>query len=292
MKNKIFGWLAVLAITISSFQFNSAQAQGTAFIYQGQLSDGGAPANGTNYGMVFGLYDAVTNGTEFGSVTITNMTVSNGLFAATLDFGSAFGGNSRWLQLSVQKNGGTFTNLVPRVPIFAVPYAIMAGSASNLLGTLPAAQLSGAIANGNLPANPTFTGTVAAGGYFGTGTGLTNLNPYSLAAGGVGSALYLTNAFNTIDGNFSGYYYGNGGGLTNLNPNALSSGYVSAQLSATNILNTFNGSFAGYHYGDASGVTNVNANSITGGLTTNLIVTVPGGTATLCFTNGVLRAVR
>ena len=38
--------------------------QGTVFTYQGRLNDGGSPANGTNYGMVFYLYDAVTNGSS------------------------------------------------------------------------------------------------------------------------------------------------------------------------------------------------------------------------------------
>jgi hypothetical protein len=45
--------------------------------------------------------------------------------------------------------------------------------------------------------------------------------------------------------------------------------------------------------GSGAGLTGVSAESITGGLTTNLAFLTPGGfTNTLCFTNGILRAIR
>jgi hypothetical protein len=45
--------------------------------------------------------------------------------------------------------------------------------------------------------------------------------------------------------------------------------------------------------GGGAGLTGITADSITGGLTTNLAVLTPGGfTNTLCFTNGILRAIR
>jgi len=53
--------------------------------------------------------------------------------------------------------------------------------------------------------------------------------------------------------------------------------------------NNISGSFAG----DGSGLTNLSANAISGGLTANISVLAPGGgTNTLLFTNGILRAVR
>ncbi len=44
-------------VTLSSLLTAAAPtfAQGTVFTYQGRLNDGGSPANGTNYGMVFYL---------------------------------------------------------------------------------------------------------------------------------------------------------------------------------------------------------------------------------------------
>ena len=65
-------------------------AQGTAFMYQGRLNDGGNPATG-NYDLRFQVYDAVTNGNAI-SQPLTNaaVAVNNGLFTTTLDFGPAF----------------------------------------------------------------------------------------------------------------------------------------------------------------------------------------------------------
>src|SRR6266478_426627 len=70
----------------------SAWAQGTAFTYQGHLHDGGSPANGTNYGMTFRLYDAPTNGNQLASVGVGSVSVTNGLFNVPLDFGANFSG--------------------------------------------------------------------------------------------------------------------------------------------------------------------------------------------------------
>ena len=92
-------------------------------------------------------FDAVINGTAV-SVTLTNSAtpVTNGMFVVTLDFGSGvFTGSGRWLDIAVQTNGGTlFTALIPRQSTLPTPYAVMANSASNLLGSLPASQLKGA----------------------------------------------------------------------------------------------------------------------------------------------------
>ena len=165
-------WLALLAFASISFLGAPTFAQGTAFSYQGHLNDNGSPANGI-YDLRFTVCDALTNGDILaGPVTNSATGVSNGLFTVTLDFGGGvFTGPARWLQLDVQTNGnGTFTTLLPRQPILPTPYAIMAGTASNLSGTLPASQLSG-LAGNFMASNITFTGSIT-----GDGSGLTNLN--------------------------------------------------------------------------------------------------------------------
>src|SRR3989442_10252607 len=72
--------------------FAAAQAQTTAFTYQGRLSDGANPANGT-YQMQFALYD-VNNVQQPQptpiTITLNNVAVTNGVFTVSLDFGSAF----------------------------------------------------------------------------------------------------------------------------------------------------------------------------------------------------------
>ncbi len=200
------GWLALVALAIFNLQPPIAFAQGTAFSYQGRLNSGGSPANGL-YDLRFTVWDALTNGNLVaGPLTNSATGVSNGLFAVTLDFGSGvFTGPNRWLEVDVRTNGGgAFTGLSPLQPIQPVPYAVMANSASNLLGALSAAQLSGKI-----PAT-SITGTVAlaqlpaavltnnatgvslsgnlSGAFAGNGAGLTNLNGANLLAGSVGTA--------------------------------------------------------------------------------------------------------
>src|SRR5690349_15799784 len=68
----------------------SAFAQTTAFTYQGKLTDSGNLANG-QYDLQFKLFDTATvgTGTQQGSaVTVSNVTVSNGIFTVQLDFGA------------------------------------------------------------------------------------------------------------------------------------------------------------------------------------------------------------
>ncbi len=123
-------------------------AQTTAFSYQGRLNDGTNPANGT-YDLTFKLYDStnVPGHVVAGPLTNPATPINNGLFAVTLDFGaSVFTGSNYWLEIGVRTNGAAaFSTLAPRSPIESVPYAIMANSASNLLGTVAAGQITGAL---------------------------------------------------------------------------------------------------------------------------------------------------
>jgi hypothetical protein len=236
-----------------------ATAQGTVFTYQGQFTDGGQPANGTNYGMVFYLYDAPTSGNLLGNLGIPSVTVSNGLFTTSLDFGNVFDGTPRWLEISVQKNGGAFTTLSPRQPILPVPYAIFANTASNLSGTVSLGQLPAAVViNGQ-------NGVNLSGTFSGDGEYLTNLNPMNLASGNVGAQLNFTAPFNYFNGGFNGTFSGNGNALTNLNPMSLASGNVGAQLYFTAPFNYFNGGFNGTFSGNGNALTNLNPMSLASG---------------------------
>jgi hypothetical protein len=108
-----------------------AAAVGTAFTYQGRLTDGGMPADGT-YDLEFKLFDDPTAGTQVGStVTLEDVTVSNGLFTVQLDFGSVFDGNARYLEAGVRPGSdtGAFTTLSPRQELTPTPYALYAAAA-------------------------------------------------------------------------------------------------------------------------------------------------------------------
>jgi len=141
--------LFLLLLTLSSLTLGVAQPVplGATFTYQGRLSDGANPANGS-YGMLFYLYDAPTNGTQLGNLGIASVPVSNGLFTAQLDFGAtAFDGNARWLEIAVQTNGAvTFTPLTPRQPVTPTPYALFAPTAATANSVATAAVQNAGLA--------------------------------------------------------------------------------------------------------------------------------------------------
>jgi Alpha galactosidase A len=167
---------------------------GTAFNYQGRLQQSGNPANGL-YDFQFSLWDDVGSGTLVGATqAVMGITVNNGLFGAPLDFGPGpFNGSARWLEVGMRTNGGgLFSALSPRQPLLPMPYALMAGTASNLLGTLPATQLSGTLPSSALAGYSglvTFTnaGNSFVGTFIGNGGGLINLAGAAIQPGTVNS---------------------------------------------------------------------------------------------------------
>ena len=112
------------------FYLQTAFAQGSVLTYQGRLSQNGVPFTGIAE-IAPTLWDAASGGNPVATnnpVTLM-VSVSNGLFTASLDFGSApfMTGSARWLQLGVRTTAGPFTILSPLQPLTAVPYAITAG---------------------------------------------------------------------------------------------------------------------------------------------------------------------
>jgi hypothetical protein len=95
-------------------------AQSSAFSYQGQLNNNGAPASGL-FELQFTLFDASTNGIRIaGPVTNSATLVTNGVFSVKIDFGpKAFNGAPRWLEIGVRTNAATnqFFILKPRQPL-------------------------------------------------------------------------------------------------------------------------------------------------------------------------------
>ena len=170
MKSRIHHTLLALALlsTFTTFyvaQLSTVFAQGTAFTYQGWLNDGVGPATGL-YDFRFDVYnDANAGGIQSTPVLVT-LGVTNGLFTTTLNFGgNVFNGSARWLEINVRTNGAVdYATLAPRQPITATPYAVMAASASNLLGTVLVAQIAAAVITNNaagLTLGGAFTGSLS-----------------------------------------------------------------------------------------------------------------------------------
>lgn len=180
--------LLLLALASRSL---SAAPLGSAFTYQGQLTDGGHPAQGI-YDLRFTLYDDPTSGSVVaGPITNSPVSVSNGLFTVTLDFGTGvFDSSARWLEIAVRTNsGGTFTPLAPRQSLSPTPYALyapnagVAGNATYVTGPVAASQLTGTISSNNLGIG-SITGTMLAAGA---------VTSASIADGAVGSAQLASN---------------------------------------------------------------------------------------------------
>lgn len=267
----------------------TARAQGTAFSYQGRLQNNGMPVNG-NYDLTFTLYTTnVGGGAVAGPVTDSATAVSNGLFIATIDFGPGqFAGNNYWLDISVSPAGSnTFTDLTPRQPILPTPYAMMANTASNLLGPLPASQLTGPIAMAQLSAivlTNTETGVTLSGAFGGDGSGLTALNPSNLSSGTAainisGNAATATTA--TSAANFTGNVADTQ--LSANIPRLNGANNFAGAISAINVNNAFAGTFSG----NGAGLTTLNPANLTAG---TAAINISGNAATATTANNATTA--
>lgn len=110
-----------------------AQALGTAFTYQGQLTEAGLAANDL-YDLQACLFDSLTSPVVIACAADANdVPVQDGVFSVALDFGAApFAGQQRFLELRVRPgtSSGSYTVLSPRQLIRAAPEALRANAAS------------------------------------------------------------------------------------------------------------------------------------------------------------------
>jgi hypothetical protein len=121
----------------------AGDALGTAFTYQGRLTDTAGPVDAT-CDFTFKLFDAPgtgvppEGGTELGSLPRT-VQVGDGLFLVQLDFGpDAFSGDRRWLHIDLDCGGGVVT-LDTRQELTPAPYALY----STVAGRAPWSGLEG-----------------------------------------------------------------------------------------------------------------------------------------------------
>lgn len=129
------------ALALAQEGISVQAALGTAFTYQGRLTNGGGPVNAT-CDFQFSLFDAASGGSQVGNTQTTpNVTVSGGLFTTQLNSGGEFGptafsGEARWLQIAARcpAESGNFTLFDPRQPLTAAPYALFSRSTGALNG--------------------------------------------------------------------------------------------------------------------------------------------------------------
>lgn len=109
-----------------------SRAQTTEFTYQGKLTDNNsAPTAG--YDFEFSLFSTNTGGTAISTIQRPGVSVANGIFTVSLDFGAQFDGTARFLEIAVRPGGSTggFQQLLPRQAITSAPYAVRSLNATN-----------------------------------------------------------------------------------------------------------------------------------------------------------------
>jgi hypothetical protein len=230
MLNKIFKRIAMMFL-LTALAAGLAHAQGTAFTYQGRLTDGGNPADGM-YDMQFKLFD-VNNIQQGQTISFSSVQATNGVFKVDLDFGSAtFDGTRRYLEIGVRPENSSdpHTVLSPRQLVTAAPYSIRsivastadtantANTATNSaqLGGLAASQYVLTTDSRMTDARPPAAGS---NNYL-QNQGVIQQTPASFNISGSGT-LGGTLTANAISANTIN---GNGSGLTSLNASNISSG--------------------------------------------------------------------
>jgi hypothetical protein len=129
----------------------------TPFTYQGKLENSGAAFSGTVQ-IRLSLYGTLSAGVAIRTETMPNVSVNNGIFAVTPSTFTAadFPGAPRYLNIEVSSDAGqSYTPLTPRQQVTWAPYAMTAGTAAAVSGSVPAGQITG-----SLPASQIGSGTI------------------------------------------------------------------------------------------------------------------------------------
>src|SRR5262245_56038370 len=93
----------LLVLVLSS----TSQAQlSTEITYQGRLVNGGSRANGSHDLRVTLFREEVGGLPVAGPICVDNLSVTDGLFTAPMDFGAAFGGSDLFMEIEVRAHTG------------------------------------------------------------------------------------------------------------------------------------------------------------------------------------------
>jgi hypothetical protein len=175
---------------------------GSAFTYQGRLTDGASPANRA-YDFENPLFTSAASGTQVGQTAVRNdVLVASGLFTVSLDFGpAAFAGSARWIEVAVRPgaSGGAYTTLAPRQELTPAPNAVYSTAApwAGLVGLPPG------FADG-VDNDSGGTVTSVTGGTGLTGGTITSAGTLGVAFGGNGAATSVARSDHDHDQAYAG----------------------------------------------------------------------------------------
>ena len=161
----MLGGVLVLGVSASQVRPDDSPI-GTAFTYQGELTEGGIPVDGTACDFEFSLYDEEVGGILVAGPllrTLTDEELSNGRFTVDLDFGeNVFTGKARWLDLAVCcPSPCAVEPLAPRQEVTPTPHAMHALALSGLR-TEETGEDTGPNLIGGYATNSVATGVVGA----------------------------------------------------------------------------------------------------------------------------------
>lgn len=139
MSARVHRGMGLLFAILTIVGTGSAAVAQTAFTYQGRLVDGGQPANGP-HDLRFRVFTSQSGDIQVGLNYVDDLTVTDGLFTAVLDFGTVINGNERWIEISVRPGAwpnsdraeASYAKLSPRQEVLQTPYAIYAHQAGSL----------------------------------------------------------------------------------------------------------------------------------------------------------------
>lgn len=206
-----------------------AQPLGTSFTYQGRLADGGTPANGT-YDLELRLFSGPAGGAPLGVVVRDDVAVADGLFTVRMDFGPAFAGSQRWLEIGVRPgaSSGPFTTLSQRQELAPAPHAMFAATApwSGIAGKPP-----GFADDVDDDSGGTVTGVTAGAGL--TGGGTTGVVALGVDFAGSGAVSTVARSdHHHFGGSWSGSAAASGLSVVNVAPTGFAAGLQGVSASS------------------------------------------------------------
>ncbi|HWX19363.1 MAG TPA: hypothetical protein VN578_05585 [Candidatus Binatia bacterium] len=156
--------IAMLAVLAAAHLAWAVSPMGTAFNFQGYLTDNNKKALSGQYDIQFQLFDVSSGGNALATSVQAPVTVNNGLFSTSVDFANfKFDGNAYWLEVGFRVNGDSNPYQIqsPRIQIRPVPYALYAGTAGTAL-TAGGVQAS-SVGTAGLQDNSVTAGKIAGG---------------------------------------------------------------------------------------------------------------------------------